>query len=295
MNDFTSAEMAACFGLIEMGLQEDLPNKRVDSDITTAWFVPSMEARTVLTARQHGVVAGLPIVPHVFARLDPAVQFIQHVQDGTQVQPGDRLATLSGPLAGILAGERIALNFTQYLSGIASMTRRYVDAIAGLPVKILDTRKTLPGWRVLSKYAVRQGGGFNHRMGLHDMILVKDNHWSAMPEPRDIVEWIRAYRENGDPNHEGIAIEIEVDTLLQFDEVLPAAPDIILLDNMPLDTMREAVRRRNAVAPTILLEASGGVTLQTVRAIAETGVDRISVGALTHSSPALDIALDYDA
>jgi nicotinate-nucleotide pyrophosphorylase (carboxylating) len=199
------------------------------------------------------------------------------------------IATISGPMNLLLAGERTALNFVQHLSGIATLTRRFVDAVAGLPVQIVDTRKTHPGWRLLAKYAVRQGGGHNHRVGLFDMILVKDNHWAALGSSRDFVTTVTRLRQQ----HPNVPVEIEVENLAQLDEVLIAKPDFILLDNMPLDTMREAVRRRNAAAPKVLLEASGGVNLQTVRGIAETGVDRISVGALTHSAPALDIALDY--
>lgn len=196
-------------------------------------------------------------------------------------------------MSSILGVERTALNFLQHLSGIATLTHRYLSAVAGLPVKILDTRKTIPGWRLLAKYAVRQGGGHNHRMGLYDAVLLKDNHLAfTLPKLNDgIGQLLRSFRVGLEA---GITLEIEVESLSQLDEALPAKPDIVMLDNMPLDMMREAVKRRNAVAPGVLLEASGGVTLQTVRAIAETGVDRISVGALTHSAPALDIALDYE-
>jgi nicotinate-nucleotide pyrophosphorylase (carboxylating) len=194
-------------------------------------------------------------------------------------------------LTSIFTAERTALNFLQHLSGIATMTNRYVVTVSGRAAKIMDTRKTIPGWRLLAKYAVRQGGGHNHRMGLFDMFLIKDNHWAAFREEEtDLKESLRYLHEH----HPNVPIEIEVESLAQLDEALAGKPDIILLDNMPLDMMREAVKRRNAVAPNILLEASGGVTLETVRAIAETGVDRISVGALTHSAPALDIALDFE-
>ncbi len=175
----------------------------------------------------------------------------------------------------------------QRLSGIATLTRRYVDAVVGLPCQVLDTRKTTPGWRLLEKYAVRQGGGHNHRMGLYDGILIKDNHLAAMSGTGSIAEAIRIARSTPLP------CEVEVDTLEQLDQALAAKPDIVLLDNMSPDQMRKAVRLRDAVAPHVQLEASGGVTLESIRGIAETGVDRISVGALTHSAPALDIALDY--
>ena len=193
--------------------------------------------------------------------------------------------------------ERTALNFLQHLSGIASLTRQFVEAVAGLPVKILDTRKTIPGWRLLAKYAVRQGGGHNHRMGLYDGILIKDNHlaYSAKRFKGGIAGLLSNARTESIVWANHIPVEIEIDTLDQLGEALLAKPDIILLDNMTLEQMREAVLRKNVIAPGVLLEASGGVHLQTVRAIAETGVDRISVGALTHSAPALDIALDYES
>jgi nicotinate-nucleotide pyrophosphorylase (carboxylating) len=191
----------------------------------------------------------------------------------------------------ILAAERTALNFVQRLSGVASLTAKYVAIVAGLRCKLLDTRKTTPGWRLLEKYAVRQGGGHNHRMGLRDGVLIKDNHLAALGTATDTVALaVRLAREK-----HGVAIplEVEVDTLEQLDVALAARPDVVLLDNMSADNMREAVRRRNAVAPGVQLEASGGITLSTLRDKAESGVDRISAGALTHSATALDIALDY--
>ena len=197
---------------------------------------------------------------------------------------------LRGRAAPILTGERTALNFLQRLSGVASLTRQFVDAVAGLPVKILDTRKTTPGWRRLEKYAVRMGGGTNHRIGLFDMVLIKDNHLAAL-KPRETA--IKQAVESARSEFPTLPVEVEVDSLEQLDQALAVRPDIVLLDNMPPERMREAVARRNAAAPEVKLEASGGVNLQTVRAIAETGVDRISVGALTHSAKALDIALDY--
>jgi nicotinate-nucleotide pyrophosphorylase (carboxylating) len=190
----------------------------------------------------------------------------------------------------LLTGERTALNFLQRLSGVATLTRRYVDA-AGSRAKILDTRKTTPGWRVLEKYAVRCGGGHNHRMGLFDGILIKDNHLAALGrEPGAITKAVSAARAEAGG---GLPVEIEVDRLEQLEEALACRPEIILLDNMSDEQMREAVARRAAVAPGVQLEASGGITLERIPAIAATGVDRISVGALTHSAPALDIALDY--
>jgi nicotinate-nucleotide pyrophosphorylase (carboxylating) len=196
-------------------------------------------------------------------------------------------------MRGILAAERTALNFIQHLSGIATQTKRYVDAAAGLACRILDTRKTTPGWRILEKYAVRCGRGHNHRLGMHDGILIKDNHLAALGGGTDAVT--RAVAAARARFGTTLPIEIEVDTLEQLDRALAAGPDMILLDNMNPGQLREAVRRRNAAARGVLLEASGGVTLATVRALAESGVDRISVGALTHSVQALDIALDYDS
>ncbi len=213
------------------------------------------------------------------------------------MKPGDVLAHVHGFVTSILGAERTVLNFLQHLSGIASLTSQFAQAVAGLPVKILDTRKTIPGWRLLAKYAVRQGGGHNHRMGLYDGFLIKDNHlaFSASRFRMGIAGLLQNACKESRVLANSIPVEIEVDTLEQLNEALLGQPDVILLDNMTNDQMREAVRRRNAVAPKILLEASGGVTLTTVRAIAETGVDHISVGALTHSAPALDIALDYVA
>jgi nicotinate-nucleotide pyrophosphorylase (carboxylating) len=249
-----------------------------------------LTAGTVLVARVPGVLAGLPAVKLVIEAVEPALRLEPHRADGDRLDAGTSIGKLSGPMRGILAAERTALNFLQHLSGIATLTRRYVDAVAGLPCKILDTRKTIPGWRLLAKYAVRCGGGANHRLGLHDGTLIKDNHLAAMagdPLPR-IQQACRDARLHGDP-----PVEIEVETLADFKKVLACKPHIILLDNMAAHEMREAVAQRSREAPEVLLEASGGVTLETVRGIAETGVDRISVGALTHSAPALDIALDY--
>jgi nicotinate-nucleotide pyrophosphorylase (carboxylating) len=284
----TSPETIACRRLVELALQEDVGA----GDLTSQAVIPaSLEGRAVFVARAPGVLAGLPAAAMVFATLDPRVQFEPLLRDGDSVRPGDRLATVGGPMRSILSGERTALNFLQHLSGIATQTRHYVDTVASLKCRVLDTRKTLPGWRLLEKYAVRCGGGHSHRMGLFDGVLIKDNHLSALGHGR---KEIRAAVEAARALHgAAVPVEIEVDDLAELDEALRCGPDIVLLDNMPPDQMREAVRRRDAAAPAVLLEASGGVTLATVRAMAETGVDRVSVGALTHSSPALDIALDY--
>lgn len=287
---FSSAEEAACRGLIGLALEEDLGSA---GDVTSKALISEQTTgQAVFVARTEGVNAGLPAAEQVFAALASTVEFRPLLRDGAMVQRGDRLATVTGQMWGILAGERTALNFLQHLSGIATLTRRHVDAIAGFPCRILDTRKTTPGWRLLEKYAVRMGGGHNHRMGLHDGVLIKDNHLAALSRHADpIALAVQAARSRWGSN---MLIEVEVDNLTQFDAALACLPEIILLDNMNLDDLREACRRRTQLAPDTLLEASGGVTLQTVRAIAQTGVDRISIGALTHSAPALDIALDYE-
>jgi nicotinate-nucleotide pyrophosphorylase (carboxylating) len=295
---FTPAETAACQRLVELALDEDLGRVQ-DSpvgwtgDLTSKLVIPQdLTGRAVFVARAAGVVAGLPAVEQVLKTVrTPLLSFQPLVEDGAEVKPGDRLAVVAGLVEFILTAERTALNFLQHLSGIATISRAYVEAISGLPCRIFDTRKTIPGWRLLEKYAVRAGGGHNHRMGLYDVILIKDNHLAALggaPEAfaRGLLGQVKQLT--------GVPVEIEVDNLDHFDRALACRPDIILLDNMKLDQLREAVRRRAELAPRVSLEASGGVTLATVRPIAETGVDRISVGALTHSAPALDIALDYD-
>jgi nicotinate-nucleotide pyrophosphorylase (carboxylating) len=287
--DFDPAERNSAQDLAARALEEDLGG---DGDITSLALIPgSLKGQAIFIARAPGTISGLPAANVTYQLIDPQVAFVELVPDGTDVQAGAKLAIVSGPMRSILSGERTALNFLQRLSGIATLTRRFVAVVADLPCKILDTRKTTPGWRLLEKYAVRCGGGTNHRMGLSDAILIKDNHLAALgPRPDAIAE---AVKRAGDKYGDRFPLEIEVDTLAQLEAALQAEPDIILLDNMSPDAMREAVRRRNAAAPGVLLEASGGVTLAKVRTIAETGVDRISVGALTHSAVALDIALDY--
>jgi nicotinate-nucleotide pyrophosphorylase (carboxylating) len=290
---FTPAETAACHHLIKLALQEDLGREPSwQQDVTSfSTILPNYNGKAAVVARARGVVAGLPAAALVCSAVDYRLRWEALLEDGAIVEAGTRIAVLSGPMQSLLAAERTALNFLQRLSGVATITRRYVDAVAGLPCQILDTRKTTPGWRLLEKYAVRCGGGTNHRMGLYDMVLIKDNHLAPLRGHLGIEQVISQARRH---THGKLPIEIEVDTLEQYDEALKAGPDMVLLDNMTNDQMREAVRRRNQAGSKVLLEASGGVNLQTVRAIAETGVDRISVGALTHSAPALDIALDYE-
>jgi nicotinate-nucleotide pyrophosphorylase (carboxylating) len=286
---FTPAERDACDRLARLALDEDLGSA---GDLTSLAVIPAdLAGSAVFVARSPGVVAGLPAAQITFGLVDPKVTFTPLVEDGTTTPPGLRLATVQGPMRSILTGERTALNFLQRLSGVASLTAKYATVIAGLKCKLLDTRKTTPGWRLLEKYAVRMGGGHNHRMGLCDGVLIKDNHLAALgPTTNAVAEAVRlARQQHGDR----VPLEIEVDTLEQLDVALATKPDIVLLDNMTADQMREAVRRRNAAAPGVLLEASGGITMQTLREKAESGVDRISVGALTHSAVALDVGLDY--
>jgi nicotinate-nucleotide pyrophosphorylase (carboxylating) len=279
----------ACQTLIDLSLREDLGEA---GDLTTLAFIPAAQTGSAtFVARATGVVAGLPAAALVYRTLDANASFKPLVADGARVERGTKLATISGPMRTILIGERTALNFLQRLSGVATKTRQFVDRVAGLKVKILDTRKTTPGWRLLEKYAVKMGGGTNHRVGLYDAVLIKDNHLAALAGNSDpIGAAVKAAR---DKVGRGIPVEVEVESYEQLDRALACGPDIILLDNMSLDMLRECVRRRDSAGSSIPLEASGGVNLDTVRAVAETGVDRISVGALTHSATALDIALDY--
>jgi len=256
-------------------------------DITTDATVPAeATAVAVIAARQPGVLAGLDLAEAAFAELDPTVRFERLKDDGDCLAAGEAAARISGNARAILTGERVALNYLGRLSGIATLTRRYVDAIAGTKAAIVDTRKTTPGLRALEKYAVRCGGGRNHRTGLFDAILIKDNHIVAAGGIEAAI--VRARESAGHM----VKLEIEVDTLEQLDRVLAHKVDAVLLDNMPPATLRAAVAR---VAGRALTEASGGVTLSTVRAIAETGVDLISIGALTHSAPVLDLGLDFTA
>lgn len=281
--NFTAAESSACLSLVGLALAEDLGDA---GDRTSTALIPANQPGSArFVARTPGVIAGLPAAAMVCVAVDPTLTFTPAIPDGSAVERGTIVATISGRLRSILAAERTALNFLQRLSGVASLTRKYVELSAGYPAKILDTRKTTPGWRLLEKYAVRAGGGTNHRIGLYDGVLIKDNHLAGLNgDVRGAVDFARAA-------NPGLPIEVEVDTLAQLDMALAADADIVLLDNMTSDQMREAVARRGSAKT--LLEASGGVNLTTVRDIAATGVDRISIGALTHSATALDIALDY--
>jgi nicotinate-nucleotide pyrophosphorylase (carboxylating) len=286
---FTPAEAATCERLARLALDEDLGTA---GDLTSAALIPpDLQGQAAFVARSPGVVAGMPAVRIVCLLVDDRLALDEQVPDGSRVEAGTRLAVVRGAMRSLLAAERTALNFLQRLSGVATLTAEYVARVAGLRCQVLDTRKTTPGWRLLEKYAVRMGGGHNHRMGLCDGVLIKDNHLAALGGGADAVA--RAVRLARERYGTTVPLEVEVDTLGQLDVALAAGPDIVLLDNMTPDRLREAVRRRGAAAPGVALEASGGVTLDTLRAIAESGVDRVSVGALTHSARALDIGLDY--
>ncbi|MEX2158295.1 MAG: carboxylating nicotinate-nucleotide diphosphorylase [Dehalococcoidia bacterium] len=260
------------------------------NDVTTCALVaPDQRGRGAVLCNATGVIAGLPLAQATFAALDPQVRFEALVVDGAAVAAGDIVARVEGPLAPVLSGERVALNFLQRLSGIATLTQRFVDAVAGLPVRILDTRKTTPGLRPLERYAVRAGGGENHRYNLSDAVLIKDNHIAASRTRGLTIEQIVSTAGAAAPA--GMTVEIEASTVDEAREAIDAGADIVLLDNMAIDDMRRAVALR---VGNVRFEASGGVTLDTVRAIAETGVDRISVGALTHSAVALDLSLELE-
>lgn len=288
---FGESEQQAARQLYVLALREDLGGA---GDITSQAFLDPLAQGTVqIVVRQSGVVAGLPIVPAVFQRLDPQVQVTLLAEDGTSVAPGQVVGELHGKVLSLLAGERTALNFLTHLSGIATLTAKFVAEVASTRARILDTRKTLPGWRLLEKYAVRAGGGYNHRIGLFDAVLIKDNHlaaWKAEQPQASIADAIKRAR---DKVPAGTIVEVEVDSLEQLEDALRGAPDIVLLDNMPPDRMRNAVQMRDRMAPGVQLEASGGVNLATVQGIAATGVERISVGTLTHSAPVLDLAFDW--
>lgn len=269
--------------LVMSALEED----GAFNDLTTiATVVSDRHARGRLVARAPGVLCGVALALDAFCTLDPKVTIRVDREDGSRLAPGDSILYLSGHARALLTAERVALNFMQRLSGVASATARYVDAVKGTRARILDTRKTTPGWRLLEKYAVRSGGGTNHRLNLSTAVLIKDNHLASVDG--DVKLAVRRARELAP---QGTKIEVECDRIEQVQASLDANADIIMLDNMSIEQMAECVR---LVAGRATTEASGGINLDTVRAIAETGVDWISVGALTHSAPALDLALDFE-
>jgi len=268
---------------VAKALAEDLG---LAGDITTEATVPhGARAAGVIGARKAGIVAGLELVEAAFTALDASATIEVSVPDGGHVAAGAPIAHVAGAARGLLTAERVAMNFLGHMSGIATLTRRYVDKVAGTRARIIDTRKTTPGLRAFEKLAVRAGGGLNHRFGLYDAILIKDNHIVAAGGVKPALERTRA--------HAGhmVKIEVEVTTLAELEEALALGPDAVLLDNMPLDMLTAAVAK---VAGRALTEASGAVNLETVRDIAHTGVDLISVGALTHSAPLLDVGFDFE-
>lgn len=270
---------------VAAALQEDVGA----GDVTTLATVPAgANAIALMRARENLVVCGLGFAREAFRQLSPETSVKEAGQDGDQASANDVLLEIQGPARALLTAERVALNFVQRLSGVATLTRAFVDAVAGTRAKILDTRKTTPGWRKFEKYAVGCGSGQNHRFGLFDLVLIKDNHLVALRDekPNAITAAVRRAREL----YPSLRVEVEADRLEQVQQAVQAGADIILLDNMTLDQLRAAVRLVGNRAKT---EASGGVNLRTVRGIAETGVDYISVGALTHSAPAVDIGLDF--
>lgn len=265
--------------IIENTLEEDLGSGDVTTD---AIFSVDDTCEALIIAKEEGIIAGIPIAQRVFQKLDPEVTVTQKLKDGEHVNPGDEILVIKGSIHAVLSGERLSLNLLQRMSGIATATSKYVAAISGYRTRILDTRKTAPGLRVLDKYAVSIGGGCNHRFGLYDAVLIKDNHIDFAGNISNAVEIVRSKYQSK------FKVEVETSTLDEVREALKAGADIIMLDNMTVEMMKEAVR---IISGKSITEASGGITLDNVRQIADTGVDFISVGAITHSSPALDIGL----
>jgi len=280
--------------LVALALEEDLGTA---GDVTTEAMVPpSVTVRAAIVARAAGTVAGLRVLETILEGHGRSLAWRSLRADGETVAVGDRMLELSGPLAAILPLERTLLNFLSRLSGVATRTRSFVAGAAGTRARICDTRKTTPGWRELEKYAVRCGGGWLHRIGLHDAFLAKDNHLAAVPED-ELAAVVEAAIRSARRRHPLRFAEVEVDALAQLDRLLEVPPgtiDMVLLDNFPPADLREAVARRDARRPDLLLEASGGIRADTVRAVAETGVDRISVGSITHGAAGLDFALDVE-
>jgi nicotinate-nucleotide pyrophosphorylase (carboxylating) len=287
--------------IVRLAVREDLGR---EYDWTTVALVgPEQQGRAAILVREAGVLSGLRALPVMIDEMHADIQCHLHAADGDQLPAGTIVAELSGSARDLLTCERVLLNLLGRLSGIATRTREYVRRIAGTRAQLYDTRKTTPGWRRLEKYAVRCGGGRNHRTGLFDAILIKDNHLALATQQNlsaaDAVRAARGFVSNISPagvsgvDLQHLIIEVEVDSLEVLDDVLAARPDIILLDNMSLDALRAAVALRDAISPRVQLEASGGVNLETVGEIALTGVERISVGGLTHSAPTLDVALDW--
>ncbi len=304
---FDDATQADCLKLLAMALTEDTGSPTLENavDCTTQSVIPvAATASASFVSRASGIICGVEIARLAISTLAPDLELDCHVNDGDQVQPGDKIATFRGSAHQILTMERTCLNFMCRLSGISTLAARFTERVKDTHVKVLDTRKTTPGYRRLEKYAVACGGGANHRMGLYDAVMIKDNHlafyraWNK--ESQDAImeglqlarDWVEAHQATL-PNGAQTVVQLEVDTLEQFERALPSKPDIVLLDNMTNQQLTDAVNRRNEAAPGVLLEASGGVNLETIGDIAKTGVDRISIGALTHSAVNFDIGLDW--
>lgn len=271
---------------IRSWLREDVGS----GDITTMSTIEEgHESKAVIHAKEDGIIAGLPVAKLVFQIVDPQLSFIARVEEGQAVTKGTVIAEVEGSTHRLLTGERLALNLLQRMSGIATKTRTYVDRLDGLPTRLVDTRKTTPGHRMLEKYAVRVGGGANHRFGLYDAVMIKDNHIKGAGGITQAVSRARANIPHT------MTIEVETENMSQVEEAIEAGADIIMLDNMSLDQMKQAVQAIKARAPHVSVEASGNVNLDTIRAIAQTGVDIISVGRLTYSFESLDISLDLNA
>lgn len=289
-----------CRQLLDLAVREDLGREH---DWSTLSLIPeSAMGEVSIVARQEGVLAGSQIIDLMIDELELDIEVAYHLSDRSAMVPGDKLITLSGSVRDLLTTERIVLNFLGRLVGIATLTRTYVQQVEGTSAKVYDTRKTTPGWRRMEKYAVGCGGGTNHRTGLYEAVMLKDNHlaWYTQftgksAQLGDLVGIVRQFLidQLGEANGSQRIIEIEVDRIEQLKQVLPSQPDIVLLDNMDCDTLTAAVKLRDELAPSVQLEASGGVNLQTIRGIAETGVERISVGALTHSAVNVDLGYDW--
>lgn len=272
--------------VVESALKEDIGGGDITSDILIS---SGAVGSGVIIAKENGIIAGIPVAELVFKIINSKVEFTGNISDGKKVVEGERIAEVAGEAKGILAGERTALNFLGHLSGIATKTARFVEKVSGINVKIMDTRKTVPNLRVLEKYAVKVGGGYNHRMGLNDAVLIKDNHLKLLKgKIGDLVKKVRS----GAPA--SMKIEVEAKDFSEVEDALSGKPDIIMLDNMSVSEVREAVEFVRKSGCNVLLEVSGGITLENVMEYAETGVDIISVGELTHSVKSLDISMEFE-
>jgi len=281
--------------IVQLAIKEDIG----DGDITSNIFIPDdSESEGALIAKEAGIVAGLPVAGYVLSQIDRNILFTPYIEDGSRVKRGIEIAGIKGSTISLLSAERVALNFLQRLSGIATAANRFAEKVKGYKVQIMDTRKTIPGWRYLEKYAVRVGGGVNHRMGLYDQILIKDNHLKVMGSERENGAISRLVKKAREQIENGILIEVEVEDLSRLRDAVDAGVDIILFDNMTPAKIKEAVdmvkefEKSASTGKAILTEASGNITIQNVEEYAKAGVDRISVGAITHSVRALDISFE---